>query len=107
MDPTNNENQFIKRVFLFEAKCYSLFSILSCLIGPSLCDFRISLSNGMFSSVGISGSITSLRTVLESFLPHTAQQSTLLVFRLNLLYLTEIDFSKSIPFFGNHKRLIT
>ncbi|KAL4188255.1 hypothetical protein AMTRI_Chr09g43180 [Amborella trichopoda] len=105
MDPTNNENQFKKRVFLFEAprdlqpilcfniitwsKRYSLFPILSCLIGPSLCDFRISLSNGLFSSVGIGGSILSLRTVLESFLPHTAQQSTLLAFRLNLLYLTE------------------
>ncbi|KAL4202128.1 hypothetical protein AMTRI_Chr02g219530 [Amborella trichopoda] len=105
MDPTNNENQFKKRVFLFEAsrdlqpimcfniitwsKRYRVFPILSCLIGPSLCDFRISLLNGMFSPVGIGGSIPFLKTIIESFLPHTAQQSTFLVFRLNLLHLTE------------------
>ncbi|KAL4199178.1 hypothetical protein AMTRI_Chr03g143590 [Amborella trichopoda] len=89
MDPTNNENHFKKSVFFFESphdlqpilcfnlntwsKRYSLLPILSCLIGPSLCDFRISLSNGLFSPVRIGGSIRSLRTVLESFLPHTAQ----------------------------------
>lgn len=35
------------------SKCYSLFPILSSLIEPSLRSFRISLSNGLFSSVGI------------------------------------------------------
>lgn len=56
-----------------------LFPILSGLIEPSLRNFRISLSNGLFSPVGIGKSIPSLRTVLESFLPHTARQSILLV----------------------------
>ncbi|KAL4202663.1 hypothetical protein AMTRI_Chr02g222240 [Amborella trichopoda] len=85
MDPTNNENQLKNIVFLFEASCdlqpIILFAILNCLIGPSHYDFRISLLNGMFSSVEIGGSIPSLRTVIEG--------STLLAFRLNLLYLTE------------------
>ena len=71
------------------SKRYSLFPILSRLIGPSFRNFRISLSNGLFSSVGIGGSIPSLRTVLESFLPHTAQQSIILVSHLNLPYLTK------------------
>ncbi|KAL4190771.1 hypothetical protein AMTRI_Chr07g77390 [Amborella trichopoda] len=93
MDPTNNENQLKKRVFLFEAprvlQPILVFPILSCLIRPSLCDFIISLSNGLFSLVGIGGSIPSLRTIIESFLPHMAQQLTLLAFRLNLMYLIE------------------
>ncbi|GFQ03968.1 hypothetical protein PHJA_002910800, partial [Phtheirospermum japonicum] len=37
-------------------------------------NFRISLENGLFSPVGIGGLIPSLRTVLKSFLPHTAHQ---------------------------------
>lgn len=77
-------------LFLFETPCdlqpimcfniitrskrYSLFPILSSLIKPSLRNFRISLANGLFSPVGIGGLIPSLRTVLESFLPHTAHQ---------------------------------
>ena len=80
-------------VFLFETSCdlqpilrfniiswskrYSLFPILRGLIEPSLRNFRISLPNGPFSSVRIGKQIPSIRTVLESFLPHTAQQSIL------------------------------
>ena len=112
MDPTTNFNELKKRVVLFETprdlqpimcfniitwtKRYSLFPILSGLIEPSLRNFRISLSNGLFSPVGIGESIPSLRTVLESFLPHTAQQSILLVshpISFNLPYLTKRDFS--------------
>ncbi|KAJ0427354.1 hypothetical protein HanIR_CPg0916141 (chloroplast) [Helianthus annuus] len=70
------------------SKCYSLFPILSGLVEPSLRNFRIPLANGLFSPVGIGGLIPSLRTVLESFLPHTARQSTLFVSHLNLPYLT-------------------
>lgn len=62
------------------SKRYRLFPILSGLIEPSLRNFRISLLNGLFSPVGIGGSIPFLRTVLESFLPHTAPQSILLVY---------------------------
>lgn len=88
-------NEKITKTFLFEtsgdlqpimrfniisrSKRYSLFPILSGLIKPSLRNFRISLSDGLFSPVGIGGSIPSLRTVLETFLPHTAPQSILLV----------------------------
>ena len=71
------------------SKCYSLFPILSGLVEPSLRNFRIPLLNGLFSPVGIGGLIPSLRTVLESFLAHTARQSTLFLFHLNLPYLTE------------------
>lgn len=55
-------------------KGYSLFPILSGLIKPSLCNFRIPLANGLLSPVGMGGLIPFLRTVLESFLPHTAHQ---------------------------------
>lgn len=99
-----------KRVLLFETsrdlqpilrfniitrrKRYSLFPVLSGLIEPSLRNFRIALSNGLFSPVGIGGSIPSLRTVLESFLPHTAQHSILVVSHFFYLpYLIEWDFS--------------
>lgn len=75
------------------SKRYSLFPILSGLIEPSLRNFRISLSNGLFSPVGIGREIPSLRTVLESFLPHTAQQSILLVSLFLIPYLIEWDFS--------------
>ena len=75
------------------SKCYSLFPILSGLIEPSLRNFRISLSNSLFSPVGIGRSIPSLRTVLESFLPHTAQLSILLVSHFNLPYRTAWDSS--------------
>ena len=61
------------------SKRYSLFPILGGLIEPSLRNFRISLSNGLFSPVRIGGSTPSLRTVRESFPPHTAPQSILLV----------------------------
>jgi hypothetical protein len=104
-----SKNQMKKRVVSFEPPCdlqpivclniitwsqrYSLFPILSSLIEPSLRNFRITLSNGLFSSVGIGKSIPFLRTVLESFLSHTAQQSILLASHLHLLYLTELYFS--------------
>ncbi|XP_020262654.1 uncharacterized protein At4g14100-like [Asparagus officinalis] len=39
------------------SKRYSLFPILSSLIGPSLRNFRITLQNGLFSPVGIGRSI--------------------------------------------------
>lgn len=93
-----------KEKFLFEAprdrqpilcfniitrrKRYSLFPILSSLSEPSLRHFRISLLNGLFSTVGIGGSFPSLRTVLESFLPHTARQPTLLFWCTSFLTLT-------------------
>lgn len=70
------------------SKRYSLFPILGSLIEPSFRYFRISLSNGLFSAVGIGRSIPFLRTVLESFLPHTAQQLISLVPRFNRSYLT-------------------
>ncbi|MCE0480699.1 hypothetical protein HAX54_037750, partial [Datura stramonium] len=41
------------------SKRYSLFPILSGLIEPSLCNFRISLLNGLFSPAGIGSSIPS------------------------------------------------
>nr|pir hypothetical protein 77 - common tobacco chloroplast [Nicotiana tabacum]prf//1211235AD ORF 77 [Nicotiana tabacum] len=69
------------------SKRYSLFPILSGLIEPSLCNFRISLLNGLFSPAGIGSSIPSLRTVLENFLPHTAQQSILLVSHFDLYHI--------------------
>ncbi|KAL4203666.1 hypothetical protein AMTRI_Chr01g105060 [Amborella trichopoda] len=100
MDPTNNENQFKKRVFLFDAprdlqpilcfniitwsKRYNLFPILSCLIGPSLCDFRISLSNGLFSPVGIGGSIPSLEPYLR--VSYLIRLSSQLFWRSILIY---------------------
>lgn len=88
------------------SKRYSLFPILSGLIEPSLRKFRISLLNGLFSPVGIGRSIPSLRTVLESFLPHTAQQPTLLVSRFDLPYLMKSNKIPhgSISFFGLTKR---
>lgn len=105
-DILQNKKKETKKKFLFEAprdrqpilcfniitrsKRYSLFPILGGLGKPSLRHFRISLLNGLFSTVGIGGSIPSLRTVLESFLPHTARQPTLLVyqfFHFNLLSL--------------------
>ena len=67
-------------------KRYSLFPILSGLIEPSLRNFGIALSNGLFSPVGIGGLIPSLRTVLESFLTHTAQQFILLLWCPPLIY---------------------
>lgn len=87
------------------SKCYSLFPILSGLIEPSLRNFRIPLLNGLFSPVGIGicGSIPSLRTVLESFLPHTAPQWILLV-SLNWMRFL-IDLYNTVQ--GNQKRLIT
>ena len=42
-------------------------------------DFIISQENGLFSSIGIGGYIPSLKIELESFLPHTTQQSFILV----------------------------
>ncbi|KAJ0959141.1 hypothetical protein HanPSC8_Chr00c451g0808591 [Helianthus annuus] len=33
------------------SKCYSLFPILSGLVEPSLCNFRIPLANGLFSPI--------------------------------------------------------
>lgn len=108
-------NEFKKRVFLFEPPCdlqpimcfniipwskrYSLFPIFSSLIGPSLRNFRISLSNGLFSPVGIGRSIPSPRTVLESFLPHTAQRSILLVSHFNLPYLNDWQEMSIYPLF--------
>lgn len=74
------------------SKRYRLFPILSGLSEPSLRHFRISLLNGLFSTVEIGGSIPSLRTVLESFLPHTAQQPTLLFWCTNFLTLTYFNF---------------
>lgn len=80
------------------SKRYSLFPILSGLVEPSLRNFRISLSNGLFSPVGIGESIPSLRTVLESFLSHTAQYSILVVsYFFNLPYLSEWDLSYMYP----------
>ena len=70
------------------SKRYSLFPILCGLSKPSLRHFRISLLNGLFSTVGIGGSIPSLRTVLESFLPHTARQPTLLFWCTSFFTLT-------------------
>uniref|UniRef100_A0A7C8YNC9 Uncharacterized protein n=1 Tax=Opuntia streptacantha TaxID=393608 RepID=A0A7C8YNC9_OPUST len=121
---TNKKFEIIKTfIFLFEtprdpqpilcfniilgSKRYRLFPILSGLIEPSLRNFRISLLNGLFSPVGIGGSIPFLRTVLESFLPHTAPQPILLV---SFFYLSnrrekrnEISYG-SIPLFGVTKR---
>ncbi|KAK7239968.1 hypothetical protein RIF29_43179 [Crotalaria pallida] len=78
---------------------WNLFPIFSGLIKPSLRNFRISLSNGLFSAVGIGESIPSLRTVLESFLPHTARQinsffwcSILLFIFLELTKRNEINY---------------
>lgn len=104
----NKKKKETKEKFLFEAprdrqpilcfniitrrKRYSLFPILSGLSEPSLRHFRISLLNGLFSTVGIGGSIPSLRTVLESFLPHTARQPTLLFWCTSFLTLTYFNF---------------
>lgn len=103
-----------KRVLLFETPCdlqpilcfniisgskrYGLFPILSGLIEPSLRNFRISLSNGLFPPVRIGDSIPSSRTVLESFLTHTAQRSILVVSRFfNLPHRIEWDLSETSP----------
>jgi hypothetical protein len=83
------------------SKCYSLFPILSSLIKPSLGNFRIALVNGLFSPVGIGGLIPSLRTVLESFLPHTAHQ----FFSCPVSYLTNGTSRGSTPFFGLTKEV--
>ena len=85
------------------SKCYSLFPILIGLIELSFCNFKISLANGLFSLVGIGGPIPSLRTVLESFLPHMVQQSCVLVSRFNLPYFNEI-VRKIYTFLGVTKR---
>lgn len=74
------------------SKRYSLFPILSGLSEPSLRHFRIALLDGLFSTVGIGGSIPSLRTVLESFLPHTARQPILLCWCTSFLTLTHFNF---------------
>lgn len=123
---TNKKFEIIKTfILLFEAprdpqpilcfniiprsKRYRLFPILSGLIEPSFRNFRIALLNGLFSPVGIGGSIPFLRTVLESFLPHTAPQSILLVsFFLPIILnqtekRNEISY-RSIPLFGVTKR---
>ena len=116
MDPTTNFNELKKRVVLFEtprdlqpimcfniitrSKRYSLFPILSGLIKPSLRNFRISLANGLFSPVGIGELIPSLRTVLESFLPHTAPQ----FFWCPVTISTEWDFSWIYPIFRVNQR---
>lgn len=86
------------------SKRYSLFPIFSGLIEPSLRNFRIPLSNGLFSTVGIGicESIPSLRTVLESFLPHTAPRLILLV-SLNWMRFL-IDLYLTVR--KNQKRLI-
>lgn len=91
------------------SKRYSLFPILRSLIGPSLRNFRIPLSNGLFSPVGIGNEIPFLRTVLESFLSHTAPQLILLASHLNPSYLTEFYFSEIYFLFSwvNQKKLIT
>lgn len=89
---------------IIRSKRYSLFPILSGLIEPSLRNCRISLSNGLFPPGGIGRSIPSLRTVLESFLPHTAQPSLQFFwYRILIYHINEIP-TRSSPFFGLTKR---
>lgn len=81
-----------------KSKCYNLFPILSSLIEPNFHNFIISLANGLFSPIGIGRSIPSLRTVLESFLPHTAHQSFILMSHFNLPYPNKIVHKNSCTF---------
>lgn len=69
-------------------KRYSLFPILNGLIKPSLYNFRIG------------GLIPSLRTILESFLPHTTHQ----FFGCPVTISNEWDFSWIYPIFWANQR---
>uniref|UniRef100_A0A7N0RAR1 Cytochrome f large domain-containing protein n=1 Tax=Kalanchoe fedtschenkoi TaxID=63787 RepID=A0A7N0RAR1_KALFE len=59
------------------SKCYSLFPILSGLVEPSLRNFKIALSNGLFSPVGIGASPIEEPFLAESSSPGIPDEGTL------------------------------